>query len=137
LPECFQPQYFSLVPRTSVDLQILLTIFLPVSEWISTDIRVVTPDLLVSIDYNKLNLPLDDHLSILHTAFVSVGLTNKTDVVLRSTFPHPLVSRVHTLASVYLELRRIYRTIKILSVVFPVGVILWHNYSIQISTDDK
>jgi hypothetical protein len=97
--------------------------FLPVSEWISADIRVVTPDLLVSIDYDKLGLPLDNRLSILHTAFVSMALTNKTGVVLNSTFPHPLVSRVHTLASVYLELRRIYRVTQILSVgIFPVGM---------------
>jgi hypothetical protein len=102
----------------------LLTAFLPVSEWISADIRIVTPDLLVSIDYNKLGLPLENRLSTLHTAFVSVALTNRTDIVLRSTVPHPLVSRVHTLASVYLELRRIYRAMQTLSVgIFPVGTI--------------
>jgi len=90
------------------------------SEWISEDIRVVTPDLLVSIDYDKLGLPLDNRLSVLHTALVSMALTNETHIVLNSTFPYPLISRVHTLASVYLSLRRIYRTIHILSLgVFP------------------
>jgi len=81
---------------------------------------MVTPDLLVSVDYDKLGLPLGDRLSVLHTAFVTVALTNNTAVVLRSTSPHPLVSRVHTLVDVYLQLRRIYRTIKMLSVgIFP------------------
>jgi hypothetical protein len=102
----------------------LLSYVIPVSEWISQDIRVVTPDLLVSIDYDKLGLPLDaNRLSVLHTAFVSMALTNKTGIVLNSTVPYPLVTRVHTLASVYLSLRRIYRVMNMLILgVFPVSM---------------
>ena len=77
----------------------------------------------MSIDYDKLGIPLSNRLSVLHTALVSMALTDNTGVVLNSTFPYPLVSRVHTLASVYLSLRRIYRVMNMLILgVFPVGM---------------
>ena len=92
------------------------------SDWINADIRTITPDLLVSIDYAKLNITqTNNQLSVLQTAFILVGLTNQTDHVMRTTYPHALVRGTQTLASVYIEARRMYWSSRIAIGVYPVS----------------
>jgi hypothetical protein len=69
--------------------------------------QLVSPDLLVSVDYDQLGINLSTtRLSWPSTAFVYVGLTNDTQAVTKSADPLYLVAGTYNLASVKMKVRR-------------------------------
>jgi hypothetical protein len=64
------------------------------------------PDLLVSIDYSKLNFTWDGRLSVQHTAFIQMVLTGDIELVRLTSNYFPLVSGTHNLAAVSVIIRR-------------------------------
>lgn len=102
--------------------------FLLVAEWVSTDIRVTSPDLLVSIDYGKLGISVKDHLSIPETAFIFMGFTNETSLVNRTSYALPAISRTHNLATVHYKGRQVIETNSVSVGILPVSVTLSNRY---------
>ena len=102
-----------------------------VADWVTSDTRVTSPDLLVSIDYDMLNISLKDHLSVRHTAFIFMGFANDTSLVLRTSYGLPAISRTHNLATVHYKARQTIKAGSIPLGIFPVSLM---NTHIHIST---
>jgi hypothetical protein len=98
-----------------------LTIFLLVADWVTSDIRITSPDLLLSIDYNKLSINANQ-LSVRQSAFVFMGFTNDTTLVTRTSYALPVMSRTHSLATVHYKGRQIIETNGVSLGIFPVRI---------------
>ena len=76
------------------------------AEWFTTDTRITMPNLLVAIDYSKLNFVWNGHLSVQQTAFIQMCLASDLQLVRWSSNTFPLVSGTHNLAAVSFFIRR-------------------------------